>query len=158
MIEVACSNTDGKQLFHRSIFDEVSTLEPVDLQSRHVRRKARVLLTRRSDLYSAVEVETTRLDTFITAAKPLSIDILKIDVEGHEMSVLYGAARALQNNVFQVVQLESHPNGDDAETDSDVSIFLKSHGYRREARVRHSIGRFYDEIWVSEALTALRKE
>jgi FkbM family methyltransferase len=53
---------------------------------------------------SAVEVST--LDKYCQSAGVVNIDILKIDVEGHELDVLAGATKMLDEKRIQLVQFE----------------------------------------------------
>lgn len=57
-------------------------------------------------LDSSVEVEVARLDDYCDEHDIDSIDILKIDVEGHEHGVLAGAQRRLADERVGLVQFE----------------------------------------------------
>jgi FkbM family methyltransferase len=67
------------------------------------------------------EVETVSLDDCINGT---SIGLLKIDVEGHELSVLSGATRLLQQHEIRDIIFEDHTGYPSA-----VSQVLESHGY-----------------------------
>lgn len=146
---IACSDVDGMRAFSRCVFDEVSTLEELSAGSEYLRRKARVLLTPADLLYEQIEVEVCRLDTWFSGAQDTPFDILKIDVEGHELAVLRGASELLGAQAFRVVQLESHEDDQYTIRHSEIAELLTAAGYSLHARIRHSFGNFYDEIWVS---------
>jgi FkbM family methyltransferase len=63
----------------------------------------------RSENGAEVNVKTTRLDTFIQAAKIDKVDVLKIDAESAEPLVLLGAKRLLETNSELIVLLEYTP-------------------------------------------------
>src|SRR5690606_13826018 len=66
-------------------------------------------------------VETKRLDSLGLTGK---IRLIKIDVEGHELSVLKGAQKALEDNLFDYILYEDL-TGPDGET----TKFLRDRGY-----------------------------
>ncbi len=51
-------------------------------------------------------VSLTTLDAYVTAEAVQRIDLLKIDVEGHELKVLRGATHALAAGVVKTIQFE----------------------------------------------------
>lgn len=52
------------------------------------------------------EVAVTTLDEFARENDIARIDLIKLDVEGHELAVLQGAARLLADDAIEVVQFE----------------------------------------------------
>lgn len=52
------------------------------------------------------EVKTITLDEYVETSGISSIDLLKIDVEGHELDVLKGAMHNLKNNRIKCIQFE----------------------------------------------------
>ncbi len=51
-------------------------------------------------------IKTITLDKYINLNKIQKIDILKIDTQGHELSVLKGAKSSLKKNIFHFVEVE----------------------------------------------------
>jgi len=75
-------------------------------------------------------VPTAALDDYLAAKGLDRVDVLKLDVEGHELSVLQGAARALGEGRIGKITLEAM----DAHGDTTAAAaLLESHGYRRVA-------------------------
>ena len=60
----------------------------------------------RSHEYGTLEVEVVDLDSYIEANGITQVDVLKIDVEGHEVSVLEGARRALKEHRIAAIMFE----------------------------------------------------
>jgi FkbM family methyltransferase len=58
--------------------------------------------------YSKTKVKTTTFDSLIKSLNVKNVDIAKIDVEGAELSVLYGARESLQNSVINKLVIEVH--------------------------------------------------
>lgn len=61
-------------------------------------------LSKSVDSIVSYQVKTARLDEFINT----TIDVLKIDVEGHEYYVLLGAAQLLEKKLIQNIVFEEH--------------------------------------------------
>ena len=54
----------------------------------------------------SVNVPMTTLDEYISQQKIAQIDILKIDTEGFEAMVLYGAQASLKAELFKLIEIE----------------------------------------------------
>ena len=98
-------------------------------------------VTRASKAQEVVEVPTTTLDARIPATGVRFL--CKIDVEGHERSVLKGAGRFLRENLG-VLQIEIFRHLD------DVDALLAEAGYERIFRMKH------DYYYTNIAEPALR--
>lgn len=84
-----------------------------------------------------VDVELLALDELFAGAAP-RLAALKIDVEGHELAVLRGAARLLASHrPTLVVEIEQRHLGE--RPLSDVFGELERHGYRGEFLHRHRL-------------------
>jgi FkbM family methyltransferase len=69
-----------------------------------------------------IKIELTTLDTFVS--QPAKIGLIKIDVEGHELSVLGGATRILEQKLVRDIVFEDfHPQP------SPVTARLQAAGY-----------------------------
>ena len=64
-------------------------------------------------------VNVTTIDTIIKEFNIVRIDLLKIDVEGNEISVLKGANESLKNNIIEAIQFEF------TQINSTSRIFMK---------------------------------
>jgi len=53
-----------------------------------------------------INITLSTIDEYVASQGIARIDFLKIDVEGHELSVLRGASRSLSSGVIQAVQFE----------------------------------------------------
>ena len=88
-VHSALSEIDGMISFysHKTVG---SVYERIDREEQH------------GETYKKIRVKCNRLDTFCKKEKIPSIDILKIDVEGHEISVLKGLGEKLKKEVLCV--------------------------------------------------------
>jgi FkbM family methyltransferase len=60
----------------------------------------------RDKLKKTIVVKTITLDKYINLNKIKKIDILKIDTQGHELSVLKGGKSSLKKNIFNFIEVE----------------------------------------------------
>ena len=91
----AVSNKEGPALLH---YDQAGS----GLASLYERRLTHLGL----DLDKMETVETIDLDTFCAQCSIGAIDLLKLDVEGHELAVLDGAKELLRRGAVGVIQFE----------------------------------------------------
>jgi FkbM family methyltransferase len=149
ILPLALSSKPGILTFYSCVFDEVSTLEPPSMDSKYLRFKSRVLMTPPGRMYKTVDIKTDTLDHVVSDLRVNSIDILKIDVEGHEASVLLGAKSTLSRCIPRFIQLESHGDDQYAEKGDKAQAILTAHGYRMIAKIKHGFGNFFEEVYVS---------
>lgn len=64
-------------------------------------------------------IKTNTLDSFLESEGLQKVDLLKLDVEGHELSVLQGGKNALENGVVEQIQFEF------GKTNIDTRTFFK---------------------------------
>jgi FkbM family methyltransferase len=73
-----------------------------------------------------IKVELTTLDAFVSEhiEQPAKIGLIKLDVEGHELAVLEGATRVLEQRLARDIVFE-----DFCPQPSPVTLFLRAAGY-----------------------------
>jgi FkbM family methyltransferase len=79
--------------------------------------------------YAKLRVKTQTFDNLVESLDELNnraVDMMKIDVEGAELSVLEGARSALKSRLINRLIVEVHKRVNSPET---IMEFLKSHGY-----------------------------
>jgi hypothetical protein len=75
-------------------------------------------------------VPITTVDAVVAERNIPKIDLLKIDVEGHELAVLAGAATTLKRRLIRLVQFEfGGCNLDTRTTLQDFFYFFKDYGF-----------------------------
>lgn len=141
------SNINGELVFNETILNETSTLEELNLKSTYLQVKARVLGVKPERLVSArYMVEVVTLSDFLASQNINQIDVLKIDVEGHEYKCLQGLFSRL-NCEIGYIQLEYH--NDDMYLDkckfSDIESILQHNGFFLHMKMKHGFGEF-DEL------------
>jgi FkbM family methyltransferase len=109
---VAASDATGEAEFFVAQSDEVSSLQSAHVQAYEGNSGSRRL------------VRTATLDQLVSEHGFERVDLVKIDVEGHELSVLRGATETLQTHRPALFLEAKSANADEART------LLQANGYR----------------------------
>ena len=144
------SNTNGELEFNENILDETSTFESLNLDSKYLEKKAKVLgVTKESIIVDKYKVAVITLAEFLKSNESSSFDVLKIDVEGHELPVLEGLFSNGNQFKIRLIQLESH-NDDMYLSNSkheDIDQLLNKNGFFEIAKIKHGFGDFAEIIY-----------
>jgi FkbM family methyltransferase len=93
-----------------AVSDTITTLKFYDYDDREFSQHASlykdVIVDYHKGHAKEFDVKTTTIDNFTLNFKINKIDLLKIDVEGHELKVLIGAQHMLQTKSIQAIQFE----------------------------------------------------
>lgn len=147
------SNTNGELEFNENILDETSTFESLNLDSKYLEKKAKVLgVTKESIIVDKYKVAVITLSEFLKSNESNSFDVLKIDVEGHELPVLEGLFSNGNQFKIRLIQLESH-NDDMYLSNSkheDIDQLLNKNGYFEIAKIKHGFGDFAEIIYENK--------
>jgi FkbM family methyltransferase len=135
------------KIFYECVFDEVSSLQKPDISSDYFKFKSKVLLTKPDKMLKEKFVAVRTIDEIVKEIGIECIDILKIDVEGHELEVLKGAKDSLSKGIIVYLQLEAHADGQYSIGPNEIEIFLQTYGYIKSAQFKHGFGNFYDLIF-----------
>jgi FkbM family methyltransferase len=148
---VGISNIKGELIFNENILDETSSFEILNPDSKYLRKKAKVLgVSKENIILNSYKVNVIRLMDFINNSSAKEYDVLKIDVEGHELQCLQGLF-AEEGTVFPIrfIQLESH--NDDMYLSNkqhmDIEALLKKNGYEKCTEIKHGFGDFAEVIF-----------
>lgn len=147
------SNNTGKLVFHENILDETSSFEELNFESAYLHKKAKVLGVNKDQLIvDSYEVRVTTLQVFLTENPNIYFDVLKIDVEGHELQSLKGLFDGtIKNYPVRFIQLESH--SDDMYLNVSpgaIDDLLKENGFEEIAKFKHGFGNFYEIIYENK--------
>ena len=152
---VGISSKAGKLPFYQNIMDETSTFEKVNQASHYLKKKAKVLGVATDKLiFSTYDVEVMTLSTFIREHEEVFIDIIKIDVEGHEYDCLKGIFDStLSNYPIKFIQIESHNNDMlTVNNENKIDELFIENGFEEVHRIKHSFGEFYEVIYENKIL------
>lgn len=128
---LALGESSGRSILHLSRRADSSSLLPItDLQSQ---------LFPRTEEIGTIEIEVARLSEVIDSASLKSPSLLKIDVQGSELSVLKGARSVLTCFDYVYVECSRRVLYEGQALEADVADYLTTHGFT-------FVGRFGEEL------------
>lgn len=143
LYDLGVSDSKGERTFNENLLDYTSTFEDLNMDSAYLQKKSKVLGVDPSDIVTArYTVRTTTLADHISEHVPGTIDVIKIDVEGHEFACLQGLFNNGRAFPIRYLQLENHNDDMYANKTSfaDIDALLKANGFTLEATVKHGFG------------------
>lgn len=146
---IGVSETSSTLPFYESILDETSSFELPNPKSKYLKRKNRILLNGHGATSQPVLINVDSLENIVRDHEISAISILKIDTEGHELSVFKGAMNLLRDKKIHVIQFEHHSDDMRPDHSREISNLLKGFGYVQGASIKHPFGEFYEEIYLS---------
>ena len=130
--KLGLSNENKIVLINQFPESSSSTLSKINKNSLYFKRKIEVLgLKKKANLFENIEVKLKMLDDYLMKKNIISIDLLKIDTEGHEYYVLKGSLKSLSR--IRYIYFEHHYDNmlNKGYTFSDIHIFLNDHGFKK---------------------------
>jgi len=152
LYNLGCSSQNDNLQFYENILNESSTFEKVNSSSQWLKKKEKVLgVSLKNMIVDTYEIPVIRLADFLNSNyKNLKIDLIKIDVEGHEYDVLQGLF-PLKSKV-KYIQLEEH--GDDLYSNNkeEIAKLLLNNSFEKVESIKHGFGEIYDVIYKNKIL------
>ena len=151
IFNLGVSSKSDNIMFHENILDETSTFENINQNSKYANRKARILGINPEELFKEkYYVECLTLNQFLTTNKISKVDILKVDVEGHEYEVLKGLFSIDMVTKINFIQLESHNDDMYSNKTKEIHEILLSNNFNLRKSINHGFGDFKVLIYVNQ--------
>jgi FkbM family methyltransferase len=145
------SNISGVLDFRENILDETSTFETLNLESEYLEKKAKILGVKKENLVKDIyKVDVISLNDFLKKFNSEYFDVLKVDVEGHELQVLQGLfSRSEMNSFIRFIQIEQHNDDmyDNYSNQREIVELLSKNGYFEISKIKHGFGNFHEIIY-----------
>ena len=151
---VGISDKIGDADFHENVLDYTSSFETLNPDSVYLRKKAQILgVSTEGIVTSTYSVATTTLAHFINTQVGTTVDILKLDVEGHEYPCLVGLFSEKLGVKIRYIQVENH--NDDMYSGkysfADITELLKANGFDVKYVVKHGFSNLEEVVFGSDA-------
>ena len=150
-INFALSDVSGKRRIQINKKTSTSTFSKININSNWFKIK-NVLLGgyNRSSFLKNEYVKTSTGDKFIKLFKLKCIDLLKIDTEGHEYSVLKGFKKNFRKNSIKSILNEIHNNAMYKKYNiKTIENFLKKNNFIFKKKFKFPFLTFEDRLYVS---------
>ena len=155
VFNMGVSDSLGTKEFYQNVLDYTSSFEPVNQDSVYLQKKAMILGVSPENIVNATyDVETTTLSHFINTTVDTPIDVLKIDVEGHEYPCLVGLFDQKLKVPIRYIQLEQH-NDDmyaNATSFAEIAKLLNRNGFKLKTTVKHGFGNLDEVVFENTTL------
>lgn len=143
LYQFGISDKSGVKTFYENILHSTSTLEDLNLSSKYLIKKSAILgVTPAEIVKKTYSINVTTLSKFINDQCPdETIDVLKIDTEGHEYSCLVGLFNLEVKNI-KYIQIENHNDDMYISTTSfkDISSLLEKNNFNLAEKIKHGFG------------------
>jgi FkbM family methyltransferase len=119
--EVALGETESEAIFHETAHPHSSSLLPPSEHMQH--------FPSASGCTKRTIVSVVRLDQLIEGTGQCQIDLLKVDTQGYELSVLKGATGSLRSCSRIIIEMSLRPLYEGQASFEEVMNFLNQHGF-----------------------------
>ena len=151
-INKAISNLNSNKNLKINKIKSTSTFSKINNNSIWYKIK-NLLITgsKKSSFIVSENVQTVTLDTFIENNSINSVDLLKIDTEGHEFEVLKGAINNIRNKKIKIILLEVQLSNMFLDYDyNEIHNFLKTNSYVLKKKFKFPLFMFEDRVYILE--------
>lgn len=149
LINKGASDENGLKKFQINQLDETSTFEKLNFDSEFLKKKAKILgVSANKIVKKEIFVDVIKLADLLKSKGIINVFLLKIDVEGHELSVLNGLFVDSKDCIIQNIQLENHQ--DDMYLNNSfqkIEALLLENSYFLSHSIKHVFGDFSENIY-----------
>ena len=153
LLNFAVGEKNGTTILNENIETSSSSINKLNEKSKYFRRKYLFLnFLDKKNYYKKVEIKILSLDNYINLKKFDLIDLLKIDTEGYELSVLKGLGDKISK--IRLIHLEHH--FDDMIIKnyklSDIHHFLEQNNFKKVFKVKMAFRKSFEYIYLNKLL------
>tara|TARA_A100001234_G_C12518390_1_gene339139 strand:+ start:43 stop:774 length:732 start_codon:yes stop_codon:yes gene_type:complete len=149
------SSYSGKKKFYENHFNLTSSFEKLNYDSDYLKYKTKILgIDKNEIIKKEYNVNVITLSSYINDNISSDIDLIKIDVEGHEYECLRGLFNSSFNSNIHLIQLEFH--NDDMYKNSisfnQINDILNKNNFELIERFKHAFGEFEDLLYKNKMI------
>lgn len=105
--QIALSQNENYKDFYINDLSSTSGFSRLNKKSLWLKIKNKIL-NKKNPIINKIKIRSITIDKFIKQKKIKKIDLLKIDTEGHELEVLKGALKTIQEHKVKFILIELH--------------------------------------------------
>jgi len=144
------SSYSGEKKFYENHLNLTSSFEKLNYDSDYLKFKTKVLgIDKNEIIKKEYNVKVITLSAYINNNISSDIDVIKIDVEGHEFECLKGLFNTSISSNIHLIQLEHH-NDDMYENSisfNQINDILNRNNFKLIERFKHAFGDFEDLLY-----------
>ena len=149
------SSFSGEKMFYENYMHLTSSFEKLNYDSDYLKFKTKILgIDINEIIKKEYNVNVVTLSRYINDNISSDIDVIKIDVEGHEYECLKGLFNAPLSSNIHLIQLEHH--NDDMYEDSisfnEINDILNRNNFKLIERFKHAFGDFEDLLYKNNMI------
>ena len=155
LYKLGVSDHAGEKTFQENVLDYTSTFEEINLNSKYLQHKSAIMGVKPELLIKdKYNVEVVTLSGFINKEVNEIIDVVKIDIEGHEYAALQGLFGTSIRHSIRYIQIEDH--ADDMYLNKasyeKIEKLLADNAFIQFATISHGFGKINDIIFKNTSL------
>ena len=145
--KIALSNKENYKDFYINDLSSTSTFSKLDKNSLWLKIKNKII-NKKNSIIKKIKIKTTTIDIFIKQKKIKKIDLLKIDTEGHELEILNGAKKTIQDGKIRYILIEIHYSKMYKNySKKKIEFFLKKNNFHLIKTFRFPLFTFSDNLY-----------
>tara|TARA_B100000674_G_scaffold471250_1_gene459869 strand:- start:24 stop:740 length:717 start_codon:yes stop_codon:yes gene_type:complete len=149
IFNIAIGEISGEVDFKQHFDSESSTVVRINENSNYFKKKKKYLnfFSKNKKNYSVIKVKIDRLDNILKNLKLSRIDILKIDTEGYDFSVIKGLGEMIKNVKFIYFEHHFHNMLEKKYTFYDVDTFMKKNNFKKVFKTKMFFRKTFEYIY-----------
>ena len=148
---IALSSKKSKKIFNQCEESSSSTFSEINIKSKYLEDKLKYLnIKKPTKFFKKTSIKTDTLDSYIAKNKIFSIDLIKMDTEGHELEILKGLKKNLKN--VRTIVFEHHYDNmlKKNYTFSDINLFLKKNSFIKVFKIKMPFRKSFEYIYINK--------
>ncbi len=147
----AISDSAGRKTIFINKHDLTSSLTKIDRKNNYLNLKAKLFGGTIDDMIlQKYSIKSEKLSKIIKDAKINTIDLLKIDTEGHELQVLKGSSKYLKRNI-KCILIEFHNSDIFINYDaSKIHQYLKKNNFELKKIFKFPFTTWEDRVYLNK--------
>jgi len=153
LLNVGIGEKNEKRILNQNIESSSSSINQLNKDSKYFKKKYLFLnLFQKKEISYPINIKLINLSNFINQKKINHIDLLKIDTEGYEFSVLKGLRDEIKK--IKVIHLEHH--FDDMIIKnyklSDIHNYLIKYDFKKKFKIKMKLRKSFEYIYENQLM------
>ncbi len=149
------SSFSGEKKFYENYLNLTSSFEKLNYDSDYLKFKTKILgIDKNKIIKEEYNVNVITLSSYINDNLSSDIDVIKIDVEGHEYECLKGLFDTSLDSNIHLIQLEHHNDDmyENSTTFNQINDILNRNNFELINRFKHAFGDFEDLLYKNKMI------